>query len=920
MTERVAGRSVEQHELISVLATPSWRVLIGSPGSGKTTLVQALCEQAVAYGVRTLLIRPVQIEASIALSAVSDLVSRVTPAELERIDFTQRAVLDHLVNAIPIDDPAMVRSAVTALLRACSEPGPLLVVLDDAHWIDRQSAETLAFACRRALREHSVVAAFRSNETSLLFDALLGDPLCLKVRLGQLEAADIATIIGQESPELSPSLSLSLAEFADGNPLRAREIGRAARRGAEALFKNRNIRVQNNPLSSATEVLTAEQLEVLYVATQLRDASLSLLSQVFSVATVNAVLTEVGDAEHLIVVNRCVEFEHPLFADAVATAVPAAKQRELHTRIANVISDPIERGRHLSLSATDFNVEDRLDILLASKQAAASGSVALALQLAFRAMEGIEPPNLADANDITKLYIDSQRFLADLEFRTDQPAAAADRLSALEGSLPGDARQTRVSLDLANLLSWSTTLKSGINRYEDILSRPDSSDAQLAEAGMQLAFLDLNVRTADHALKVASLGLAAGRRAGGQIEAEALSMSLQARFLAGQGLDIAGLEEASDKEDLEGWLTVQCPPFSLRPFMLAWCEDARAFEAFALRRSIFRRRGSMTAQLTAVPFEAGMLCSRGRIAEARELVQLGVDIAEFDNPLTQACSNLAVGRLNAHLGKWEAADAALSAAELVFNAFSLRQGLTELASVRVHMHVTTGDHRAATSLGMLWIERLSDFAMNEPMIIPGILDVIEAAAVTQNQSLMDDIEARLSSAVDPTRPDIAAASAWAEASWLCASKEDRPRAASLLEGLVKVWADADRTCWVARAHLLLGRLARRDGARRVAAEHFQEALSLFESAEANAWVEITAAEMLRSVRTSATGPHGLTNAESEVARFAAAGSSNKEIAQAMFITERTVEAHLSTTYRKLGITRRAHLATALNMEIASTAS
>jgi DNA-binding CsgD family transcriptional regulator len=911
MTEQVAGRSIEQRNLLHVLDGPSWRVVTGSPGSGKTSLIQWVLAQAEARSIRTLLVRPVQIEASIAHSALSDVISRATPEELERIDLVHRTVLDQLVNGVFVDGPALVRSAFSALLRSCAAGGSLLLVLDDAHWIDRESAETIAFACRRMMREHSVVAAFRVNEPSLLLDALAGDPMCSSLALGRLDVADIATIIGQQSDRLTPSLCLSLAEFADGNPLRAREIGRASLRGAEALFKNRNIRVQNNPLGSAAELLTAEQLDVLYVASQLRDARLATLNAVFSVELVGAVLADVGDADHVMVLDRQVQFEHPLFADAVAAVMTPSRQRELHGRIAAAIDDPIERGRHLSLSSTHFDTAMRIEIFVAATLAAANGSLALALQLAFRAIEGLDQPERLDHSDDSSMYIDSQRFVAQLEFRIDDVGAAAARLRALESQLVDDARQIRVSLDLANLLSWSTSLSSGVELYEDILRRPDATDAEKAEAAMQLAFLDVNVRTADRAIRVLVDGQAAGDRAGGQIAAETRSMNLMARFVGGHGIDRSALAELERSEDLEGWLTVQCAPFSLRPFMLAWCEDESALEAFAIRRQIFRRRGSITAQLTAIPFETNMLCSRGRIAEARALVQLGIDTAEFDNPLTKSCSHLAEGRLHAHLGQWEEAERSLTAANTVFGVFGLRQGLIESASVKVHMLVTSGDFGAAIALGKLWMERLEDFAMDEPMLIPGILDLIEAAATKQDAELMAVLQARLAAAACDDRPDIDTARVWAEALWLVSTRDDPAKAKSLLEGLVKEWAERGRTTWVARAHVVLGRLARRDGARRAAADHFACARTEFESAEMHAWASVVEGEVSRSHRAPAT-TNSLTKAEADVARHAAGGSSNKEIAQLMFTTERTVEAHLNSVYRKLGIARRTQLHAALD--------
>ncbi len=907
---RIAGRTEEQEALDALLTSPAWRVLLGSAGSGKTTLVAWLRDRAAEQRVPTLLVRPVEIESSIAFSSLSDLVGRIGADCLGLLEDQHQRVFADLLNATPVEDPSLVRSAFTALLHSIAASGPCLLILDDAHWIDRQSAEVIAFACRRAWRDRPALAAFRTKEQSLLLDAFISDPSTQTISLQQLSAADLATIIGEEAPSLTPALQIGLAAFANGNPLRAREIGRAARRGSEAFFARPDIEVEANPLMSAAQLLEPDHLDVLYVAAQLLVSSVSTLNAVFSNELVNDALTSAADAGHLVVVNQQIEFEHPLLGDAIASLLAPQNRRDLHGRIAAVVDDQIERGRHLSLSTTTFDQDTRIAIFIASTLAAAKGSLALALQLAYRAIEGVEAPDFGEATPSARMFIDAQRWTANLEFRIDDPQAAARRLFVLADRLAGSPLRSRVEIDLANLQSWSTSLSAGIERYTDLLSSSDASPAEQAESGMQLAVLLVNTRTADLAVEAGRRGREAGALAGGQVEAESLSADTFARFIGGYGLDNEAITRATSLEHLENWLSVQCAPFSLAPFLFAWCDDDRMFDAGEKRRRVFRQRGSTTALVMGIPFEVHMLLRRGRTPEARALVQFAVDSAEFENELTRSCSQLAEGRLFAHLGMWQEAENALKTADDIFERIEFRQGIIESASVRVGMLAATADATAVLKFGTKWLRRIDEFAMTEPMLIPGILDLIEAAS-SHDSSVMADLQARLVSAVDGDRHDIASARLWAESLRTSANREDSARVVSLFEELTNDWIQSGRLFWGARASLAWGRHCRREGARRAAGDHFERALATFEAAEAHGWCDVTSADIARLGRSATTTKGALSTVETTVARHACAGASNKEIAQLMFVSDKTVESHLSSVYRKLGINRRTQLSAKL---------
>jgi ATP/maltotriose-dependent transcriptional regulator MalT len=371
---------------------------------------------------------------------------------------------------------------------------------------------------------------------------------------------------------------------------------------------------------------------------------------------------------------------------------------------------------------------------------------------------------------------------------------------------------------------------------------------------------------------------------------------------------------ANAAESTVEWLSVQCPPFSLFPFMLGWCEDSSALDAFVRRRTIFHTRSSATAFAMGVAFETNLLCSRGRVYDARSLVQTTLDMAEFDNPLTTALASLAAARLQAHLGDASTSRFLLDQAEADFATRRFRLGTTEAASIRVALAAGEGDFTTVLELARPWIETLDQLGMHEPMIIPGILDVIEAAAATQDDALLAQLRRRLQHPPVADRDDVQAARTWLEASALAGAKTNVAQATELLLQLSDHWSQNGRWFWYARVQLSLGRLVRREGARRAAVEYFETALKHFAEMESSQWVDVANAELLRSGKLAKADGRALSTIEAEVARFAAAGRSNKEIAQSMFVSEKTIEAHLSSTYRKLGISRRTQLNAALDQD------
>ncbi len=158
-----------------------------------------ICQEAQKQGSETIRLEPIEIESSIAFSALGELVSRAPKEMVALLLPLHQSVLREIVAGGRIEDPYGVRAAFTELLQHWAEKSSVLFVLDDAQWIDRQSTETIAFAMRRVMQNKTVIVASRTNQQSLLVDILASHSDTLQLILEPMEDTHLATIIGNEA-------------------------------------------------------------------------------------------------------------------------------------------------------------------------------------------------------------------------------------------------------------------------------------------------------------------------------------------------------------------------------------------------------------------------------------------------------------------------------------------------------------------------------------------------------------------------------------------------------------------------------------------------------------------------------------------------------------------------------------------------
>ena len=903
----IAGRDHELARLRALLETTrdgetTTLVVEGEPGIGKTTLLEAA--EQMATGFRCLWVRGVESESVLAhaglLQALGPIRDRLT-----QIPGAQATALSLALGWGPAAAPSerfLVAAAVLSMLAAESERAPVLLLVDDLQWVDRESAAALGFAARR-LSEDRVCFLWAARSGSISPEFVQGMPVLTLVGLSRADALALV------ADRIADGVVERLVDDTGGNPLAILEIARrltdAQRVGAAPL-------PAALPVGDSLGAVYKEQLTGLS-APAWRAVLLSALNRSGTSATVTVALVQEGkDAaaaldeaqDHGVLENHGAEigFRHPLLRTSVLDLATSAQQRSAHRALADVLAaDPP------SLAGTWHRAE------------AAAG------------------PDRQLAQDLV--------YAADLS-RTRQGYAAASAAMERAALLVGDAA---LSADWMATAAEDAMLAGDGARTTKLVARVLDGSGPPRAHGRALLTLGMLEEYAGSVPYATELLASAADRLDGEHRTRALAELALARFrlndMAGIGEAAARILQTADHEDPEqrmlsdftrglaatvgGDLTagqvllrdvterIARPPLCDDPRSLlflglagGFLGDPRHAMAVGSRQlSQVRSRGALGVLVPALAlFAAGRAWlgdHAGAFADAGEASELG-DQLGYAADTAVAVEMLAWQ--SAARGLRDDADTALRRAKSLTD----RAGTTGFAA---HQAVTAAfcalcraDPAAAVALLEARIAVDGGVgSMGEPLGVAPYL--VEAYIAVGRRDEAIAVAERFA-AVTP-----AAAPAWLRA--LVArcrglTAADDETAVHAYEAALTAHADAADTFEAARTHLLYGARLRRSGQRVKAREQLRTAHDAFAKMDLTAWVHRAADELAatgakpRSRRQQLTEP--LTSQETRVALHAAQGMSNKEIAAALFLSPKTVEHHLSSVYRKRGFRSRAELA------------
>jgi len=899
---RIVGREAELEELAEFVASADSRracVLTGGPGVGKTTLWEAGVDLGRRRGLRVLSARASGAETQLAFAALTDLLDGVGGDEFSALPPPQLHALDvALLRAEPTGEPpprAAVSVGFLNALRALAAEAPLLVAIDDVQWLDAASAEAVAFAVRR-LEGQPVRFLFakRSGGSSLLERAHGPKGLQhLAVHPLSFGAAQrlLAERLGLRLPRhvLRRVLDATL-----GNPLFTLELGRTlAEHGPPALG-------EDVPLPETVEELLGTRVAALPLPVRRLVLAVALsgdlrTSHVAEIAPPGA-LDDAVDLGVLSVDGDRVRPGHPLFATAAKRRARIGEQRELHLALATLSADDESRALHLALAADRPDEELAAVVAAAAAGAAARGARRDAVVLAEHALR-LTPDDSAER---TERVLTLGEYLES----AGDGRGITDLLVPAVASLPAGEARVRAFLVLTN-----SVVKSNheIRRYlEQALAEAGADESLRASVLLELAENDAVIRVRRIAEAEASVleALPAARAGGVSFERRALYVLSWPRGLRGGRLD--DLRERFRTASDVAW-NVGTSPDRIAGQQLSWRGEVEAARALLTQQlSLADERGEAYAYMLLRLHMCQLELRIGNCDAAAELLDEWAQSSErMMWPMYERCrALLAAARGEPDEAERWAAET-LERAEVTGTGWDRLEGLRARGTAALLAHEPG---RAAASLRAVW-EHTQREGVDEPGVFPVAPELVEALAELGELDEARTVTERLRAlAEQQAHPWAQATAARCDALVRLASGGDAEDAVNDLATAADDFDSLGLRFDRARVLLSVGRAQRRQRKWSTARASLEDAATEFDALGAHGWAREARAERDRIGGRRPQEGGRLTPAELRVAELAAEGLANKEIAQSLFVSVRTVEVHLKHAYSKLGVRSRAQLA------------
>jgi DNA-binding CsgD family transcriptional regulator len=880
-------------------------VLRGEPGVGKT----ALLGFAVAHAEDMQVVRMVAVESEnhLGFAAVHRLLMPFLPA-LDRLSEPQRRALSVAFGLVskPHADPFLVGLAALTLLSEAAEVRPVLCVIDDAQWLDDESADVLGFVARRLLADR-VGLLFAVRETADLEPHPQALPQLTIYGLPDQAAFELLeTSVAQP---IDPAVAAHLVTETGGNPLAiveaARELTFDQLSGAVPLPEPLPVghRIEESFLRRVRKLPPDTQALLLVAAAGSPGQGDPLWRAAADIGIPESAATA-AEAAGLMTFWPEVRFAHPLVRSAVYHAATAAQRRRAHRALATASEvDPVSRAWHLAAAAARRDEKVAAEVESAADQTRSRGGYSAAALLLERAAQLTPNP----------------------ERRADRELAAAQGHVLAETVDRAHALLEQATPGLRNPMSRAEATRLQ-GRIQATCGRVAEATAALVDAAGRLRSLDpLAARdTLLSALESAAFAgwaqsaslldeiaeIARGLPPTGAAPDSAPMLLLQgytARLTFGYAAGVPPMRGA-----ITAFLHGDADPdVALRHLELAAISAADLLDETAVERltriwidaarqsgALARLAGGLAFRSAFVDAPSGRLsAARTANAEARELGQVThnpavvpptgahrvITLAQSGNELIARETAAAVAREAPSRG---------AAGEATLAAFAL--GVLE---------ISLGNYGSA--VGCLEPSYLDSTPLTGTQALP---DLVEASVRSSKRELAESALQRLAERASASATPLALGLLARSQALVDGSQEARERyqeAVRLLEGTRAV-------PHLARTHLLYGEWLRRQRLRRDARDQLRTALDMFEATGLDSFAERSRVELRATgerVRKKVIGdPEELTPREAQVATLVSEGEGNRQIAAQLFVSTSTVEYHLRKVFRKLGVTSRTQLA------------
>lgn len=886
-------------------------VLSGEPGIGKTRLLQAGVERALARGVSVLRARPNEAERRLAFAGLGDLFA-VRYDEIGALPAPQRRALRAALLLEDVRGEAPEERAIAVasleLMRRLSASGPIVLAIDDLQWLDAPTASVLQFVLRRLESEPvGVIATVRVGDREMVAAFRQDD----EIDVGPLSSNALIRLLHDRFGNRLRLPALQRLESASGgNPFYALELAAEWLRSGGGLDPEESV-----PIPARLREVVVARLATLsetgrraaLVAAALAHPTTTLLRAAGADA---AAVTEAVGAGILAQEGEALLLTHPLLASTLYESAPIEERRELHRALGEIVSSGEERARHLAeaAEAPDEAVAAELDT--AAGDLAARGAADAAATLTARAL-ALTPVDDRAARHRRKLTL--ARFVS----AAGDPLRAEAQLELQLGEAESGLERAEIELELGKSRMQTHGTAVAREHYGRALSElepfPDErrlhAIALLGTAHSELSDLDVRSDAHVHALELAE---AIGEPA---LLSRALALHGGTLFLFDRPPTDGYWQRALAIEQETGALHYAGPSYIYALVLKSRGDMAGAAALYGAVEESMRHRGDPDLPILLLDLGDSARVS-GCLEEAARYIDDAAELSLLTARewLVPEC-RVAQARLALLRGQFErGGELAADALRLLGRATSSEPRSTDrtieavahtvLARIELYSGRAHSGHDAfcdaLTILRRIDVApTLVETACEDALALVALGRLDDARSeVREAEQVMQRLGMRL---FDPLILRACAA--------IFAAEGELQTAVEHLERAVASSSFAEWPYEFGRTLLMLGTVQRRARRTRQARATLERAVGVLDGIGAEHWSEQTRAELARIGGRPRSA--GLTTTERRIADAVAAGQSNAEVARALFMSPKTVEWNLSKIYKKLRVRSRTELAAKL---------
>jgi DNA-binding CsgD family transcriptional regulator len=874
-------------------------VVHGEPGIGKTALLEYIIASAHDFQV----LRTVgnEAERELPFAALQQLCGPGL-ADLSQLPEPQvhaLAVTFGLERGAP-PDRLLVSLAALSLLSQLANDRPILCVVDDAQWIDRESAQAFGFVARRLATE-SIALAFGSR---VIPDVLRGLPT---LEVAELDRAASLALLRSVLPErVDENVLERVVVEARGNPLALLELPRGLTPGK--LYGGFAVPA-SVPLAGRIEEsfrrrladLPRQSRRLLLVAAAEPTGDPALVWRAAAQLGVTGSAAEAVANEGLLDMNMRVTFRHPLVRSAVYHAATPEEQREVHRALAAATDpalDPDRRAWHLAQAASHPDDDVAAELERSAGRAQARGGLAAAAAFLARSTELTVEPAPRASRALVAAEAKRQAGALDDALALSELAERGPLDESQRAQL--DVLRARVSFGSERGSDAPTLLLRAAQRLEPI----DASQARDTYLdALTAALFASQLAGKSNARAIAEVALAAPRPAGTPRAVDDLLDGLALMITGGPAAGTPVLQrgvqafrgvEASDEERLRwSWLAGRMAGF-------IW--DYNSWDVLTARQvQLARDAGALTVLPLTLSIRASVHLFAGELNVAASLVDRVEAVADATDTRTARYAAVTVA---AFRGREPEALALIDSNANEFASRGEGMGVTLTQWAAAALYNGLARYQDAFSAAEAALEDPDDLGF-WPF---ATVEFVEAASRTGRTETalpaLERLEAATGASGAPWGQAVAARSR--------ALLSDGDAAESRYRDAIDRLTSTPLRLDLARTHLVYGEWLRRVRRSVDAREQLRIAHGLFTDFGMGGFAERARVELratgeharARSVETS----NQLTPQEAQIAQLVAEGATNNEIATQLFITPRTVEYHLHKVFRKVGVRSRTQLA------------